>query len=295
MYILIDPITNKPRYVGKAKRPKRRFKSHTSLSRLKNEKYHNAQWLKSLLKIGLKPRMIILEKVPDNEKVWEIRENFWMDFYRRLGFDLTNTRKGGGHAPTYGRLGSKWTKKQRENYKLARKGVKIGPRDTPMSPLTIEKIKESWRKREENGTNSWGHHSQESKNKIGNANRGKKWNDEQKIRSSISKKGKIHENTKSIETLDNNGNLIKIYLSPKEASLENKILKTSIFNCLNGRSKSAGGFKWKYHEDSYDEKCQKFCFWLDDFVNRLKLEKLSITRTKVLKEHFDKLQKFKNE
>lgn len=42
--------------------------------------------------------------------------------------------------------------------------------------------------------------------------------------------------------------LIKIYPSVREASKELGCLITSISNCLNGYSKSANGFKWKYYE-----------------------------------------------
>ena len=37
-----------------------------------------------------------------------------------------------------------------------------------------------------------------------------------------------------------------VFLSISEAAKINKILCTSIANCLAGRSKSAGGFKWRY-------------------------------------------------
>lgn len=38
----------------------------------------------------------------------------------------------------------------------------------------------------------------------------------------------------------------EIYVSIKEASMINKILRTSILNCLAGRAKTAGGYKWRY-------------------------------------------------
>lgn len=45
-------------------------------------------------------------------------------------------------------------------------------------------------------------------------------------------------------TLENN--FIKTYSNTKQASIETKILRTSIVNCLQNRTKTAGGYKWKY-------------------------------------------------
>ena len=39
---------------------------------------------------------------------------------------------------------------------------------------------------------------------------------------------------------------MEIYSSIAEASIRNSISRTSIINCLKGRSKTAGGFKWQY-------------------------------------------------
>ena len=49
-----------------------------------------------------------------------------------------------------------------------------------------------------------------------------------------------------INQFDNNGILIKNYVNLAEASRETGILKSSLSNCLNGRSKSSGGFIWEY-------------------------------------------------
>ena len=43
-----------------------------------------------------------------------------------------------------------------------------------------------------------------------------------------------------------NNNLINIYETITEAGKQNKILKTSIVNCLKGKSKTSGGYIWKY-------------------------------------------------
>lgn len=59
-------------------------------------------------------------------------------------------------------------------------------------------------------------------------------------------KGKNHYLAKKIGKFDKNNNLINIYETITEAGKQNKILNTSIVNCLKGRSKTSGGYIWKY-------------------------------------------------
>jgi len=49
-----------------------------------------------------------------------------------------------------------------------------------------------------------------------------------------------------IRQYDKEGNLIKRYENLAQVTRENNIIKTAICNCLNGRSKSSGGFVWEY-------------------------------------------------
>lgn len=53
---------------------------------------------------------------------------------------------------------------------------------------------------------------------------------------------------------DISGNIIEEYINIKTASEKNKILTSSITNCINGRSKTAGGFVWEYKNNNYDQK-----------------------------------------
>ena len=59
-------------------------------------------------------------------------------------------------------------------------------------------------------------------------------------------KGKNHYLAKKVGKFDENNNLINIYETITEAGKQNKILKTSIVNCLKGKSKTSGGYIWKY-------------------------------------------------
>lgn len=87
---------------------------------------------------------------------------------------------------------------------------------------------------------------------ISNSLKGKKLTKEHRLKISIGRKGKYlgRENkiSKPIIQYDMNNNFIKEYESINMASIENNIIRTGINNCLNNRSKSSGGFIWKYKE-----------------------------------------------
>ena len=51
---------------------------------------------------------------------------------------------------------------------------------------------------------------------------------------------------KKIAQLDLNGNIIKVYSSSRQASLELGISQGNISLCCNGKRRTANGFKWKY-------------------------------------------------
>ena len=62
-----------------------------------------------------------------------------------------------------------------------------------------------------------------------------------------SKKSKIKHHRK-VECVDGLGNRIGVYKNATEASQALKIGRTSIKNCLNGYSKTCGGFTFKHIE-----------------------------------------------
>jgi hypothetical protein len=57
-----------------------------------------------------------------------------------------------------------------------------------------------------------------------------------------------HYTTKVVQ-LDKQNNILKIYNSQKEASIDNNIRKTAINNCLRGINKTSGGYKWRYFKE----------------------------------------------
>lgn len=62
--------------------------------------------------------------------------------------------------------------------------------------------------------------------------------------------GKDHPFSKTVVQYDKDMNIINTFDSISEASRKTEIIRTAIDNNLNGRSNTAGGFIWKYKEDS---------------------------------------------
>jgi hypothetical protein len=141
IYGLVDPRTGCVRYVGKANNTTKRYNAHFSNYELSHHT-RKVAWIKSLLALGLKPNIIVIEEVL--QEFWEEAERRWIAYYRSIpGYlHLTNGTSGG---------------------EGAEKGHK-------KSPETLQKLSLSLR----------GHQvSQETKNKISIANSGKRRTPEQ--------------------------------------------------------------------------------------------------------------------
>lgn len=90
IYALCDPKTNDIRYIGKSIRPKERYTNHLN----DQSKTHKVNWIKSLKKKGLKPTMIILQKLDDNSD-WQTAERDWIKQAKENGWNLVNSTDGG--------------------------------------------------------------------------------------------------------------------------------------------------------------------------------------------------------
>jgi len=105
IYSLIDPNTNKVRYIGKTNNIKRRYYEH--ITNTKSNSYKN-NWIKKLLSEGSPPIINIVEEC--NYDNWEKREIYWISQFN----DLTNGTDGGE--------GGKITPKVREKLRLINSG-----------------------------------------------------------------------------------------------------------------------------------------------------------------------------
>lgn len=93
VYALIDPRTDKIRYIGLSTRGMKRVRDHWLPGSLKLPG-HKAAWLRQLKASGLKYEVEILDECQDLEEL-EYREKWWIKIGRREGWPLTNLTSGG--------------------------------------------------------------------------------------------------------------------------------------------------------------------------------------------------------
>lgn len=92
IYSLEDPRDGCVRYVGKTKNSiRQRLGSHCYLAG--KRKTYISNWVLSLIRIGLRPTIKVLESVPENE--WRVAEIFWIRYLRFAGCSLVNHSEGG--------------------------------------------------------------------------------------------------------------------------------------------------------------------------------------------------------
>ena len=101
IYVLIDPETNKVRYVGKANNVKQRYNAH--LNKAREHQTHKKNWINSLRGKKLKPIIEIIDIVPISE--WVFWESYWISQFKTWGFDLVNHTYG-GNGSTFGNITS---------------------------------------------------------------------------------------------------------------------------------------------------------------------------------------------
>ncbi len=95
IYSLCDPTTKEVRYVGKTANPFNRFWGHIgeAKNKKKGKNKEKAEWIRSLLDLGIRPELNILEEVLTDE--WEEKEIYWIDKCIQDGNNLLNITKGG--------------------------------------------------------------------------------------------------------------------------------------------------------------------------------------------------------
>lgn len=92
IYALLEPTDEFiPRYIGKSVDPKNRFIAHCK--NFSEGKTHKEKWIRKLHNQGLKPKLKIIAQV--EPKDWQYWEIFYIDAFKRAGFNLTNETNGG--------------------------------------------------------------------------------------------------------------------------------------------------------------------------------------------------------
>ena len=207
IYTLTDPNTNKVRYIGKTINIKRRYYCHINKkSNLRLGNFYLKNWLLSLLNKGQKP---ILEVIDECDSDWEELEQYWIAQFKAWGFKLANLTEGGE-----GSFGYKKTEEQKKQLSNSLKALK-------------RKL------------------SEQHKTIISN-----RWKNNQfakgAVRTEENKENLRILNSKAVLQYDKFENFIQEFSSIKEASNKTNIKRTAIMNNLKNRSKTTGGYIWKY-------------------------------------------------
>lgn len=61
-----------------------------------------------------------------------------------------------------------------------------------------------------------------------------------------------HKNLPKILQISRYGEVVGVYISPTDAMRKTNISRSSIGKCLHGQRKIAGGYRWKYEEESHE-------------------------------------------
>lgn len=116
IYILICPIDDQIKYVGKSNNPDKRLKDHLLDFRCMD--LHKATWIKKLRQQKLKPILVVIDEVTWDD--WKYWEHWWCQYFKSLGFTLFNSRSRNGltyaNSKTFKPGNIPWNKKQDLNF-----------------------------------------------------------------------------------------------------------------------------------------------------------------------------------
>lgn len=191
----------------------------------------------------------IIEDGIDDKALLSEREKYWIGLLNTKtpnGYNLTDGGEGCPGLPSevrerirqhnkllVGEKSSRYGKKNSEEHNQKIREANLGK---TLSNETKEKLKKA---------NLGKKKSKDSIEKTASANRGRKHSDEwnKKVRENQPHALKVSQYLKD-------GTFVQSFASAIEAYRQTGVNNTSISNCCKGRSKSAGGFIWKFSEDS---------------------------------------------
>lgn len=218
IYVLIDPLTNQVRYVGKTTDAKRRLRRHIN-ERFLHDSYKD-RWVRKLLENDLIPEIEIIDEVLENE--WIYWEQFYISYFKFIGSLLTNGTNGGDQPPST--KGRKHTIESKLKMSNSKKGKPI--------PWLNNGLKRSEKHRNNLSKSCQGRTS---------PNKGKVYSEE--LKKKLSKSSTVKRKVKQISL---NGVVLKIWDSIADAQNTLQIRHISEV-CRNIKyHKTAGGFRWEY-------------------------------------------------
>ncbi len=281
IYCLIDPRDNQPFYIGKTSRLnlKERLRGHCNE---KGNNKKNCK-IKKLFRLGLKPSIEKIDEVPSTEwEFWECHYIYLFRSWGFNLTNTENGGNGPGKLSVEtkeklriintGKKLSEETKRKISEFNKGKIGVKhseetkrkisesrigignpmYGKKGSLSHSFGKKLSEETKQKISKSRTGKGVGHivTFETRNKISNARKGNpkcsgKNSPMYGKRLSIEAINKLKElNSKSVLQLSMDGEILNEYRSLKEAGMITHVPKTSISNCVRGRQKTAGGFKW---------------------------------------------------
>lgn len=201
--------------------------------------------LKAIKKYGKNNFKKELLEVCENEQSWLDREIYWIKYYQAIdpsiGYNIAeggsggNTRKGLSLEQKQAYIdkmqqGRRRSDKVKASYKL-KKGIQ--------RPEHSRVLKELYASGKLVPHNLGKPTSEEVRQKISKANKGRKLTEEQK-----NNRAKAKYKSVSMFLLD--GSYVQSFPSIKHATEACKIGRDSIYGCCIGKYKQGGGFVWKY-------------------------------------------------
>ena len=234
IYMYINKINNK-KYVGQAKDFNKRHKEHIL------KRSNKLPIDKSFNKYGKDNfEIVILKENLETQCLLNFWECYYIEKYNTLisNGDGYNISSGGSNGNNFAGKTDDEMQEFKRKQSESHKGEKNGMYGKTLSEESRKKISENLeRNKKISGALKNKSKSEEHKKKIGEGNKGKVISEEtkQKIRQSKSKK---------VIQYDINGNLIKVWNSINEAIESTGA--THISDCCKGKSKTAGGYIWRY-------------------------------------------------
>jgi hypothetical protein len=223
IYVLIDPETQKVRYVGKANNISQRYKAH--LNRARKHQIHKLNWVNSLKIKGLKPIIEVIDVVPIEDWVfWEI---YWISQFKTWGFNLINYTDG-GEGCTFA------------NQTSFKKGNISWNKGTLKERVCIE-CSNIFKPTHNNSSQKYCSYKCAGVNRKSSTQFNKNripWN--KNIKGYKTSKRKI------VLQFDLHSNFIKEWENSLEAAKAYKSTGQNIRSACIGKSKTAVGYKWKY-------------------------------------------------
>lgn len=216
IYSLVDPRTNRIRYIGLSVNLYYRKKQHLDKSNKRTKGPHLLNWLNQLYELNLQPTFTIIDKC-SVEKLQE-RERYWIKYHKSIGADLVNISDGG------------------EDFNCAsstRQKISASLMGHEVLPETREKLRLAAIEQHKTNPHTY---TEEQKKALSEARKGMKFTEEHKKNIGLAQKGTKRPNKKGLVIVDNLGN--EFISASKAAKFHNMTIST-VCRLVSGQMKTS--------------------------------------------------------